>query len=265
MAAGLKSTFIVLHRYPFSESSYIVKALSPDRGMVSFLVKGARRKESPFRVALDPLALVELEYHPSPRRELQIPREASLIRYHSHLRTHLESLAMAQTMAEVSLRLSQPGNHFQEEYHLLQEALAILDGDPPQEESVFANVPQEFLLAHWLWKVAEAFGFGLHLDDCLECHKPFTQAPADLWPAFGGGVCSPCLGNRHASWSSDFLQQVFVYANHHHFEAPASRLERFMIHFLRIHVGHALEIRSLDWLDGLRGDLSKGEPNAEPK
>lgn len=265
MASGLKSNFLILHRYPFSESSFIVKALSPDYGLVSFLVKGARRKESPFRVALDPLALVEIDYLVSPRRELQIPRATSLIRYHSHMRNQLESLAMAQGMAEVSLRLSQPGNHFREEYFLLQEAFAILDGDSPQAGSPFENVPHPFFFAHWLWKVADAFGFGMSLDECLECHQPFSKAPADLWPALGGGVCATCLGTRHPSWNNEFLQQIYVYTNFQRFEAPASRLEHFLIQYLRIHVGHALEIRSLHWLDSLRDNFPKGEPHVEQK
>lgn len=265
MASGVKSQFIVLHRYPFSESSFIVKALSADYGLVSFLVKGARRKESPFRVSLDPLAIAEIEYLPSLRRELQIPREAFLVNYHSHLRSNLESLAMAQTMAEISLRLSQPGIHFQEEYSLLKDAMALLNGESSSTENRFAHIPIPFLLVHWLWKMSEALGFGMRLDECLECHQPLAQAPADLWPAFGGGVCTHCLGIRHASWSNEFLQQIYLYATQNQFVEPASRLEHFLIHFLRIHIGHSLDIHSLEWLDTLRGTSNQGESNAQQK
>lgn len=240
----------------------MVKALSPESGVVSFLVKGARRKESPFRVALDPLALAEVVFIPSPRRELQIPREAQLIRYHERLRSDLEALAMAQTMTEVVLRLSQPGGHFQEEYDLLIEALAILDGTPPQDSSTFAKIPKPFLLVHWLWRLSECLGFGMRLDQCVECHCPLHAPPADLWPALGGGVCEACLGKRHANWSNEFLTQVFAYTQQNEFHPPASRLEHFMIHFLRIHVGHSLDIHSLEWLDTLRKETSQGDVHA---
>ena len=71
----IKSRAIVLHRYAYSDSSWIVKALTEECGIVSFIVKGGKRKESPFKGALDPLALSEVVFRQNPN--IPIPNFSS--------------------------------------------------------------------------------------------------------------------------------------------------------------------------------------------
>jgi len=255
----IKTQVIVLHRYPFSESSFVVKVLSPESGVVSLLVKGARRKESPFRIALDPLALTELVYLPSTRRELQIPREATLLRYHRNLRSDLELLAMSQVMAETLLRLAQEGGHYREEYELMQGLLAWLDGEDATSQSWHA-IPKPFALAWFLHELGESLGFRLHLESCVECQGSLAPYPADLWPALGGGVCAKCLGKRHPSWSAFFREQVYQFVQVGFATGQASALEQFFLQYLRIHTGHALDLHSWKWLQSLRAPISQGDP-----
>ena len=252
----IKTPIVILHRYPYSESSFIVKALSPDVGVISLLIKGARRKESSFRASLDPLAIAEVVYRHSTRSELQLPREATLVRYHTELRKDLERLAMAQVIAETVLRLAQSGGHYREEFELVANSFLALDQDTPQVQAAF-------ILAHFLQSLTESLGFELRLERCVECENPLHSAPADLWPAMGGGVCASCLGTRRPSWNLDFLQQLYVFIELHVDEGSPSRLEHFFISFLRIHTGLALDIRSLAWLDELRGTSIEGEHHAE--
>jgi len=262
VASGLNKVLaLVLHRYPFSESSFIVKALTPESGVLSLLVKGARRKGSPFHIALDPLALTEIVYQPSPRRELQLPREASLLRYHDSLRKDLEKLAMAQVMTETLLRLVQEGGHYREEFELIKSLLAWLDGDNPSPESPLHKLPQAFAVAWFLHELAECMGFRFHLESCVQCQKPLAPFPADIWPALGGGVCATCLGTRHPSWNVPFRQQLYTFVQEGRATATSEPLESFMLQYLRIHTGHPLELRSWNWLQSLRipntqGDLS---------
>ena len=44
----IKTRSIALHRFAYSDSSFIVKALTEESGIISFIVKGGKRKESPF-------------------------------------------------------------------------------------------------------------------------------------------------------------------------------------------------------------------------
>ena len=123
----IKSKSIVLHRYPYSDSSWIVKALTEECGIVSFIVKGGKRKESPFRGALDPLALAEVVFKHNPNAELQFVKEATLLRWHESMRGDLLHLAQAQVMAEMILRYAPQGVPLDEEFQHLEGALAELD------------------------------------------------------------------------------------------------------------------------------------------
>jgi len=123
----IKTRAIVLHRFPYSDSSWIVKALTEETGTVSFIVKGGKRKDSPFRGALDPLALCEIVYRENPNTELQFLKETSVINWHAHLRENLLALAKAQVMAEIVLRYAPAGVPLEGEFSLLEEALATLD------------------------------------------------------------------------------------------------------------------------------------------
>ena len=100
----IKTRAIVLHRFAYSDSSFIVKALTEECGVVSFIVKGAKRKESPFKGALDPLVLSEVVFRQNPSTELQFIKEASIINWRETLRASLMELAVAQVMAEIVLR-----------------------------------------------------------------------------------------------------------------------------------------------------------------
>jgi DNA repair protein RecO (recombination protein O) len=39
-----KVKIIVLHRYAYSDSSWVVKALSAEQGIIALLIKGGKRK-----------------------------------------------------------------------------------------------------------------------------------------------------------------------------------------------------------------------------
>ena len=105
----IKSRCITLHRFAYSDSSFIVKALTEECGVVSFIVKGAKRKESPFKGALDPLTLSEVVFRQNPSAELQFIKEASIINWRETLRASLMELAVAQVMAEIVLRYAPQG------------------------------------------------------------------------------------------------------------------------------------------------------------
>lgn len=123
----IKSRAIVLHRFAYSDSSWIVKALTEESGIISFIVKGGKRKDSPFRGALDPLALCEVVFRENPNTELQFIKEATLIDWRKNLREDLLSLAKAQVMAEMVLRYAPQGVPLQEEFTLLEQATSELD------------------------------------------------------------------------------------------------------------------------------------------
>lgn len=123
----IKSRAIVLHRFAYSDSSWIVKALTEECGIISFIVKGGKRKESPFKGALDPLALSEIVFRQNPNTELQFIKEATLLDWRKNMREDLLALAKAQVMAEMIMRYAPQGVPLQEEYALFEHATRELN------------------------------------------------------------------------------------------------------------------------------------------
>ena len=82
----LKTTGIVLDIRPWSRTSHVVTWLTPDRGPVVTLVKGAVRPKSAFLGQYDFFYTCELVYYIRAKGELHAIREAAPLNPREHLR-----------------------------------------------------------------------------------------------------------------------------------------------------------------------------------
>ena len=247
----IKTRAIVLHRFPYSDSSWIVKALTEETGTVSFIVKGGKRKDSPFRGALDPLALCEIVYRENPNTELQFLKEASVINWHVHLREDLLALAKAQVMAEIVLRYAPAGVPLEGEFALLEEALAALDepaGNAPASEPP-ANKSGVF--ARWLLETCELWGYHLDMSSCSRCDHQIEGAPADFHPETGAFVCKSCLGVETPRARPETLAGFEALRTGKAIAHP-EYVENALLAYLRSHIGFMREINSLKFLNETR-------------
>ena len=243
----IKSRAIVLHRYAYSDSSWIVKALTEECGIVSFIVKGGKRKESPFKGALDPLSLSEIVYRENPNTELQFVKEASIIEWHPHLRENLLDSAKAQVMAEIVLRYAPAGVPLEGEFALLESALAALsqpDIKPP------ATPPQN-VFARWLLDTCELWGYHLDISTCSRCGKPLMEPAADFHPETGAFVCKGCIGVETPRARPETLLGFWNLRSGDTIEHP-EYTENALLAYLRNHVGFMREINSLKFLNETR-------------
>ena len=264
----IKTRAIVLHRFPYSDSSWIVKALAEETGTVSFIVKGGKRKDSPFRGALDPLALCEIVYRENPNTELQFLKEASVINWHAHLREDLLALAKAQVMAEIVLRYAPAGVPLEGEFALLEEALAALDepdiklpagnapaSKPPADSEVklpASNAANKSgVFARWLLETCELWGYHLDMSSCSRCGKPIEVAAADFHPETGAFVCKNCLGVETPRARPETLAGFEALRTGRAIAHPEFT-ENALLAYLRNHIGFMREINSLKFLNETR-------------
>lgn len=257
----IKTRAIVLHRFPYSDSSWIVKALTEETGTVSFIVKGGKRKDSPFRGALDPLALCEIVYRENPNTELQFLREASVINWHAHLREDLLALAKAQVMAEIVLRYAPAGVPLEGEFSLLEEALAALDepaGDNSEVKLPAGNAPaskqpanKSGVFARWLLDICELWGYHLDMNSCSRCDHQIEGAPADFHPETGAFVCKSCLGVETPRARPETLAGFEALRTGKAIVHPEF-VENALLAYLRSHIGFMREINSLKFLNETR-------------
>ncbi|MBT4775967.1 MAG: DNA repair protein RecO [Crocinitomicaceae bacterium] len=69
---------IVFHHINYAESSVIVKLLSKNHGLISLMIKGAKKKKSSTIAKLQPLSLVAVEYYYSEQKDLHTVRNLDL-------------------------------------------------------------------------------------------------------------------------------------------------------------------------------------------
>ena len=245
----IKTRSIALHRFAYSDSSFIVKALTEECGVTSFIVKGAKRKESPFRGALDPLSLSELVFRQNPSAELQFIKEATIIDWRKTLRGSLMNLAIAQVMAEIVLRYAPQGVPLPDEFALLNGALESLDDDSAPD-AVFSK---------WLLDICDLWGYHLDLGVCSRCEKPLDGAAADFLPETGGLTCKHCLGVQQTRARPETMQGLWELHSsmQNGTQIPKTLsgrvfVENALLSYLRSHIGFLKEIHSLSWLQEVR-------------
>ena len=266
----IKTRAIVLHRFAYSDSRFLVMALTEECGVVSFIIKGAKRKESPFKGALDPLALSEVVFRQNPNTELQFIKEASIIDWHGELRNSLMNLAVAQVMAEIVLRYAPPATPIPEEFALLEQALKEFDsptgaaGDSSAPGAVNGTSTPgvssaDSVFSRWLLDISDLWGYHLELGVCSRCEKVLTEPAADFFPESGALICKHCQGVQSARARAETLQGLWeLYLAQNTPEQALQKLtgrvfvENALLSYLRNHIGFLKEIHSLSWLQEVR-------------
>ncbi len=280
----LKSRAIVLHRFPYSDSSWIVKALTEESGIVSFIVKGGKRKESPFLGALDPLALSEVVFRQNPNTELQFIKEATLLDWRKNLRNDLLSTAKAQVMTEMIMRYAPQGVPLQEEFERLEQSLSEFDETCGSSDATNANsanasssvrsstmadslstnsatsartfatphtAHNSNIFARWLLDTCDMWGYNLDLETCCRCGKTLDKPAADFYPETGGFVCHACLGVDTPRARTETLNGLWALRTGEKIEHPEFT-ENALLAYLRHHIGFLKEIHSIKFLNETR-------------
>jgi len=258
LSSMIKTRAIVLHRFPYSDSSFIVKVLTEESGIVSFIVKGGKKKESPFRGALDPLALSEVVFRQNPNTELQFIKEATLLDWHKDLRNDLLSLAKAQVITEMILRYAPQGVPLQEEFERLEQSLREFNetcGSSTATSASASATPhathKSNIFARWLLDTCDMWGYNLDLETCSRCGKTLDQPAADFFPETGGFICHACLGVDTPRARTKTLQGLWALRNGEKIEHPEFT-ENALLAYLRHHIGFLKEIHSIKFLNETR-------------
>jgi DNA repair protein RecO (recombination protein O) len=133
-----RTSGIILRTRPLTETSLIVRWLTPDFGRLGTVAKGARRSKSPFLGKLDLFYLAEFSFHPSRSSDLHTLREVSVRNYQHGLRGDLGYLRQASYFAQLLEQTTETGTPLPNLFVLLRDVLEALPLAPPQALTVFA-------------------------------------------------------------------------------------------------------------------------------
>ncbi len=179
---------VVLRGVDYSETSRIVTMLTPGRGRVACMAKGARRKQSPLAAVLDTFNRVEMVYYWKDGRAVQQLSEAALLDGFGPIKAHLEKSAYAAWPAELAGKVAHENEPSETLYATFVDglnSLAAWQGD---------------VRAHACWQAAQllsAAGFEPALESCAECGAPVDDAPGFSYT--GGVTCGGCRRDRRLS------------------------------------------------------------------
>ncbi len=180
-----RSEAVVLRGVDFSESSRIVTFLSPERGRLSCMAKGARRHRSPLQAVLDTLNRVEIVYFWKDSRSIQQLGEVALLDGFGGLKADLDKASFAALPLEFALRAAHENEPSHAVYAVLvggMESLSAWRGD---------------VRLHASWQLAQLLavsGFEPALDACSECGTPLEHASGFSYSC--GVTCAACRRDR---------------------------------------------------------------------
>lgn len=173
---------IVLRGVDFSETSRIVTFLSPDRGRMACIAKGARRPKSQLAGTLDTFNRLEIVYYWKDGRAVQQLGEATVLDGFRGLKSDLEKTTFGALALELAYKIAQENEPSEALYAALARGLKSLDGWTGDARSHCC----------WqLWQLLAAGGFEPALEACIECGRPVSDAPSF---AYSGGVACPNCG-----------------------------------------------------------------------
>ncbi len=113
-----------MRKVDFGETSRIVTFLTPLRGRMACMARGARRKGGPLLAALDTYNRLELSYSWKDGRQVQTLVEAVVLDPFNPIKQDLERTAAAAFVLETALYAARENNPAPELYDALLEGLA---------------------------------------------------------------------------------------------------------------------------------------------
>jgi DNA repair protein RecO (recombination protein O) len=175
---------ILLRSHAYSETSWILRFLSEDHGVVAVMAKGARKRQSLGNGSLETFAEGELTIYWKENRELQTFKDFSGTRDHRALSSRIISFGGASVLAELVLRhAGSEGNP--ELYHRMAGALASIEASAES-----AQLP---MILAGIWGIVESLGYRPMLDSCVHCGTSLGAEEIGRFDFSAGGIrCAAC-------------------------------------------------------------------------
>jgi len=117
---------IILRTQPLTDTSLIVRWLTPDLGRIDTVAKGARRIQSPFLGKLDLFYRADFSFSRSRRSDLHTLREVSLRETHGALRQDIHRLRQAAYAASLVGQATETGTPLPAIFELMNGFLGCL-------------------------------------------------------------------------------------------------------------------------------------------
>lgn len=234
---------ILLRRYPFSESSQILRFFTGELGVVGVVAKGSRTRSSRGRGFLEPFSEGALTLYHRTTRDLQTFKDFAVSDAHLDLATDVLRFAGASLVCELVLR------HTGEDanphvFGALRGGLRRIEAS--ERPNLAATILSE------AWQVVAALGYGPDPEACVACGDILEAEAVGRFDASAGGVrCPSCAagyeGPRIGPGARRQLRGLLEGRPPRPFVRPVAHL-RLLGDFVRHHVSEGAALKSFGML-----------------
>lgn len=216
-----KSEAVVLRGVDFSETSRVVTFLTPGRGRLACMAKGARRKGSSLGACLVNLNRVEIVYQHKPGREVQTLMEVTLLEGYRRIREDAAKGFYAAFPGEIAWRVAQAEEPSEALYLSLVRGLEGL-------EAWGGDVRSH---ATWqAWQLLSAAGHAPVLDVTMDTGAAPAAAPGF---SYDGGVVAGAADARLSARQFEELKAMVASREACPVESADAALFRLVWHYAR--------------------------------
>ena len=248
--APVATPALVLHAFPYGETSKIVRLLTREHGMLSAMAKGARQPKSRFGARLQVMSEGVAQLYLKSSRDLQTLADFDVTEQHADLSRDVARYAAAAALCEVIMRFS-PAEPHPEVFEMAVAGLADLESLPTDRVGLAALA--------LLWSVVSVLGFAPRVDACARDGRDLPEGAAAFSVAEGGFLCARCAasvatrvlhrGDREVLErliAGDVADLAPLPPRH----AMAHR--RLLVRFVERHVAEGRELKALELWQELR-------------
>ena len=200
MTAEVATDFLVLRKTAYGETSLIVAGITPDRGQVHLMLKGARRLGKRSFPALDLFRLVRVCYHEG-KGEIHTPRDVSPVADYGAVARHPGLYRATGELVRFVLANVQAGV----EHPLVFAAARVLlsrFAEAETDDAALVDPAHVCLELAYLWEGGWLAG-GEDERTARQCEQLLAMA--------GGGPVLPLraeVWRRLRQWTADLLRQA---------------------------------------------------------
>ncbi len=234
---------IVLHTFPYGETSKIARLLTRDHGVQSVMAKGATRPKSKFGARLQVLSQGHAQIYLKANRELQTLAEFDVVKQRQELTADVRRYAAAAALAELVMRCF-PAEPHPEVFDLVESALDHLTAAAEQDVDVVA--------LGVLWAAIAVLGFAPRSDACARDGRPLPTGAVQFSVPDGGFLCASCARGTEATKLAasdrsvlESLMQGLVEGIGPLSAKHVLAHRRLLVRFVERHVAEGRELKSL--------------------
>lgn len=173
---------IVLSTRRYHEADSLLTLLTPDRGKVSAIAKGARKPTSKKAGKLQPFSHIEVQLYDG--KTLQTVVQVNTRNIFPGLISSYEKFICSEVACELVSQVVLEGQKSKFTFYYLLNFLRYIEKADLFKAFIY-TIAFELGMLYVL-------GVGLHLDDCVRCRSAASEENLVIDPSKGGIVCGRC-------------------------------------------------------------------------